>query len=72
MHSTLVVNSWVGIHEGCDMAYRLHNDEGVYVTLSGTTNEPFELFIEKEALRQFGALVGTALAELDSGVAQGA
>lgn len=35
MYGTLVVNSWVGIHEGCDITYSVNGSNGVYVTASG-------------------------------------
>jgi hypothetical protein len=70
MHDSLVVNSWVGVHEGCNMVYKLHGEEGVYLTLTGNADQPFELFFETEALRQFGTLVNAALTELDSAATQ--
>jgi hypothetical protein len=69
MHGTLVVNSWVGIHEGCEITYNLNGSSGVYVSVSGKA-DPFEFFFEAEALRQFLALGGKALTEIDALAAQ--
>lgn len=63
MHDTLVVNSWVGIHEGCDINFRVHGSDDVYVTLSGGA-VPFEFFFEAKTLRQFIELGGEALSEM--------
>lgn len=63
MHANLVVNSWVGIHEGCAITYRVDGSDGVYVTVSGH-GEPFEFFFEAPALREFVTRGQEALAEL--------
>jgi hypothetical protein len=67
MRGNLVVNSWVGIHEGCDITYRVDGDDGVYVTVSGHA-EPFEFFFEAAALRDFITRGTEALAELPTPV----
>jgi len=64
MYGTLVVNSWVGIHEGCDITYSVNGSDGVYVVVSGKAM-PFEFFFDCEALREFLAQGGKALAEMD-------
>ncbi len=63
MYGTLVVNSWVGIHEGCDITYNLSGSDGVYVTVSGKA-QPFEFFFDVAALRKFVELGGKALTEM--------
>lgn len=63
MHGTLVVNSWVGIHEGCDIDFRVNTSEDVYVTVSDGA-APFEFFFEETALRQFIELGSEALAKM--------
>ncbi len=65
MYGTLVVNSWVGIHEGCDITYNVNGTDGVYVTVSGNA-QPFEFFFDVAALRKFVELGGEALAEMDA------
>lgn len=65
MYGTLVVNSWVGIHEGCDIAYNVHGSDDVYVTVRGTA-QPFEFFFQADALRKFVELGGKALAEMEA------
>jgi hypothetical protein len=69
MYGTLVINSWVSIHEGCEIKYNLNGSGGTYVTVSGN-GDPFEFFFETEALRQFLEVGGTALTELDTLAAQ--
>lgn len=64
MYGTLVVNSWVGIHEGCDIKYSVNGSDGVHVTASGKA-QPFEFFFDFEALRKFVELGGKALAEME-------
>lgn len=63
MQGTLVVNSWVGIHEGCDINFRVNSTDDVYVTVTGDA-DPFELFFQANTLRQFIELGGEALAEM--------
>jgi len=63
MHANLVVNSWVGIREGCDITYRVDEPDGVYLTVSGHS-EPFEFFFDAVALRDFVTRGNEALAEL--------
>jgi len=65
MYGTLVVNSWVGIHDGCDITYNVHGSDDVYVTISGEA-QPFEFFFQADALRKFVELGGKALAEIDA------
>ena len=69
MHGTLVVNSWVGIHQGCDITFRVNTSEDVYVTVSGGA-APFEFFFEETSLRQFIELGTEALAKMAALVEQ--
>jgi hypothetical protein len=65
MHGTLVVNSWVGIHEGCKITCSVNGSDSVYVTVNGKA-QPFEFFFQAEALRQFIEHGVKALAEMDA------
>ena len=65
MYGTLIVNSWVGIHEGCDITYNVNGSDDVHVTVSGKA-QPFEFFFQADALRKFVELGGKALAEIDA------
>jgi uncharacterized Fe-S cluster-containing radical SAM superfamily protein len=65
MHGTLIVNSWVSIHEGCEITYSVNGSEGTSFTASSKT-QPFEFFFQAEALRQFIAHGTKALAEMDA------
>ena len=64
-YGNLDVNSWVGIHNGCDFTCKVHDSDGVNITVSGKQLKPFEFFIEPDALRTLLERAGTALAELD-------
>lgn len=64
MFGTLVVNSWVGIHEGCGITCDVQGGNAVFVTVSGE-DQPFEFFFEAEALRAFLEQGTRALAEMD-------
>lgn len=65
MYGTLIVNSWVGIHEGCDITYHVSGSDDVHVMVSGKA-QPFEFFFQAEALRKFVELGGRALVEMDA------
>jgi hypothetical protein len=65
MYSTLIVNSWVGIHEDCDITYNVNGSDGTYFTASGKA-QPFEFFFQADALRKFVELGSKALAEMDA------
>jgi hypothetical protein len=64
-YGTLVVNSWVSIHEGCDITYSVNGSDGTHFT-AGDKAHPFEFFFQAEALRQFIELGVKALAEMDA------
>lgn len=64
-YGTLVVNSWVNIHEGCEITYSVNGSDGACFAAGGKT-QPFEFFFQAEALRQFLTLGVTALAEMDA------
>jgi hypothetical protein len=64
MYGTLVVNSWVSIHEGCEITYSVDGSDGAHFT-AGDTTQPFEFFLQAEALRQFVEQGTRALAEMD-------
>jgi len=61
----LIVRAWVDVRAGCDITYKVHDSEGVYVTLDGES-EPFELFFDIKALRDFLVRGGEALAEMEA------
>lgn len=65
MHGTLIVNSWVGIHEGCEITYKVNGSDSVYVIVDGKA-QPFEFFFQAEALRQFIERGVKALADMDA------
>ena len=65
MYGTLVVNSWVDIHEGCDITYSVNDSDSMHFTASGTA-QPFEFFFQTNALRQFIEQGIKALAEMDA------
>lgn len=65
MYGTLIVNSWVGIHEGCDITFNVQGSDAVYATVSGKS-QPFEFFFQVESLRTFLEQGGQALAEMDA------
>lgn len=65
MYGTLVVNSWVGIHEGCDITYNVQGSDAVYVTVSAKA-QPFEFFFDAEALRTFLEQGSQAMAKMDT------
>jgi len=65
MYGTLIINSSVAIHEGCDIAYNVQGSDDVFVNVSGET-QPFELYFQSDALRTFLALGNAALAEMDA------
>jgi hypothetical protein len=65
MYGTLVVNSWVGIHDGCQIDFNVNGSGGTFVTVTGKT-EPFELFFGSESLRAFLDQGRKALAEMDA------
>jgi hypothetical protein len=65
MYGTLVVNSWVGIHEGCEITHSVSGSEGTHFVVGGQA-QPFEFFFQTEALRQFVELGVKALAEMDA------
>ncbi|MGH3761636.1 hypothetical protein [Actinophytocola sp.] len=65
MYGNLVVNSWVGIHEGCDISYSVNGSDDVYFTASGKS-QPFEFFFNFASLRDFIELGGKALAEMSA------
>lgn len=64
MHGTLVVNSWVSIHDGCEITYNVNDSDSAQFTVSGTA-QSFEFFCQAEALRRFIEQGVTALAEMD-------
>lgn len=65
-YGKLIFNAWVGIHDGCDMTYKVNGGDGVCVTVNDKTQPPLEFFFAADALRQFVALCGAALAEMDA------
>jgi hypothetical protein len=65
MYDTLIVNSWVGIHEGCDITFNVQGSDAVYATVSGKS-QPFEFFFQVESLRTFLEHGSKALAEMDA------
>jgi hypothetical protein len=65
MHGTLIVNSWVSIHEGCEITYSVSGSDGTHFTAGGKA-QPFEFFFQAAALRQFIELGVKALAEMDA------
>jgi hypothetical protein len=65
MYGTLVVNSWVGIHDGCDITFNVQGSDAVYATVSGTS-QPFEFFFQIESLRTFLEQGSKALAEMNA------
>lgn len=64
MYGKLVVNSWVGTHEGCDITYNVQGSDAVYATISGK-DQPFEFFCQTDALLEFIGQSGKALAEMN-------
>jgi hypothetical protein len=65
MHGTLIVNSWVSIHEGCDFAYKVDSSDNAHFTVGDKTQQ-FEFFFQAEALRTFVEQGSKALAEMDA------
>lgn len=65
MHGTLIVNSWVSIHEGCDITYSVEGSDNAHFT-AGDKAQPFEFFFQAEALRKFIEQGVKALAEMDA------
>jgi hypothetical protein len=51
MQSNLVVNAWVGMHDGC-------------VTVTGNDDPSFEFYFQREALARFVEGGGEALAAM--------
>jgi hypothetical protein len=65
MDGDLTVSSWVGIRSGCPMRYRLNGSNDVEFEFGGW-REGFEFVFEVDTLRQFLALGGEALNEVDA------
>ncbi|HWC79945.1 MAG TPA: hypothetical protein VG756_08285 [Pseudonocardiaceae bacterium] len=63
MYGNLIVNSWVGIHEGCDLTCSVNGSDGAYFMANGK-EQPFEFFFDFAALSTFVELGNKALAEM--------
>lgn len=64
MRSNLVVNAWVGMHDGCEISYNVRTGDDVYVTVTGNDDPSFEFYFQREALARFVEGGGEALAEM--------
>jgi hypothetical protein len=69
MYGTLVVNSWVSIHDGCDITSHVSGSDDVHFNVEGK-GQPFELYFQADALRQFLEAGSQALAAMDAIAAQ--
>ncbi len=65
MRDTLVVNAWVGVQDGCEITCTTEGKHGAYFTVRSADAPPFEFSFAAAALRQFLAVGGKALADLD-------
>jgi hypothetical protein len=65
MSDKIIINSWVGIHEGCDLTYSVNGSDGVFF-MAGDTAQPFEFFFDFAALQTFVGLGGKALTEMSA------
>lgn len=66
MRDTLVVNAWVGVQDGCEITCKTEGKHGAYFTVRSADAPPFEFSFAAGALRQFLAVGGKALADLDA------
>lgn len=64
-YGTLIVTTWFGIHEGCEIKYTVDGSDSANFVVSGE-GQPFEFYLEVESLRQFTEHATTALAEMDA------
>jgi hypothetical protein len=65
MFDSLVVNSWVGIHDGCAITHSVGGSDSTHFTATGNT-QSFEFSFQSEALRRFVERGVEALAEMDA------
>jgi hypothetical protein len=65
MYANLITNSWVSIRDGCQLRYRVSEDDCVDFTVKDGV-QIFEFEYHAEALRQFVELAVRALAEMDA------
>ena len=65
MRDTLVIGSWVSLHEGCEITSDVGGNDAALLTVRGT-GQPFELHLQAEPLRQLVEAASQALAEMDA------
>jgi hypothetical protein len=58
------------VHDGSDVTYRIDSGDDVYLTLSGTQGQPFDLYFNRGALRNFLTQGTEALARMETLVAE--
>lgn len=63
---TLVIGSWVSLHDGCDISGDVGGSDAAMLTVRGTGGQPFELHFQAETLRQFVAVAAQTLAAMDA------
>lgn len=64
MYANLITNSWVSIRGGCQLRYRVSEDDCVDFSIKDGA-QVFEFEYQADALRQFVELAMQALAEVD-------
>ena len=63
---TLVIGSWVSLHEGCQISSDVGGSDAALLTLRGSGQQPFELHCQAVPLRQLVEAGTHALAEMDA------
>lgn len=64
MYANLITNSWVSIRDGCQLRYRVNDDDSVdFMIRDGSQVVEFEY--AAGILREFVTLANGALAEMD-------
>jgi hypothetical protein len=71
MGGQVLVNSWVGIFEGSEIAYRVPTGQDVHMFATDGDAPDFEFYFQREALRHFLEMGHKALAEMDELAARG-
>jgi hypothetical protein len=64
--NTLIIGSWVSLHDGCDITSDVGSSDAALLTLRGSGQQPFELHCQTEPLRRLVEAGRQALAEMDA------